>query len=166
MRSIPYFFFDTSFSACSVAVMLIYLEKSVVHFILILLFPLLFFCFLSFCFGFFRLILTLIFSLLCVFVYYVSTCTCVFVCMFHDSLCFQWFGFFSFKREFGVVLVDVCPHTGPATLSSSTWLYSSFLIMILWFTGVSFSIHGFLIADRSPEVRCSPLRFVMLSRQN
>ena len=54
----------------------------------------------------------------------------------------------------------------PATLSSSTWLYSSFLIMILWFTGVSFSIHGFLIADRSPEVRCSPLRFVMLSRQN
>lgn len=124
------------------------------------------FFFLSFCFGFFRLILTLIFSLLCVFVYYVSTCTCVFVCMFHDSLCFQWFGFFSFKREFGVVLVDVCPHTGPATLSSSTWLYSSFLIMILWFTGVSFSIHGFLIADRSPEVRCSPLRFVMLSRQN
>lgn len=48
------------------------------------------FFFLSFCFGFFRLILTLVFSLLCVFVYYVSTCTCVFVCMFHDSLCFQW----------------------------------------------------------------------------
>ena len=85
-------------------------------------------------------IFSFFFSLLCVFVCYVFVdvyvCVCVHARWIRFASSSSRFGFFfSFKREFGVVLVGVCPHTGPATLSSSTWLHSSFLIMILWFTG-------------------------------
>lgn len=81
------------------------------------------------------------------------------------------FGYLLSKREFGVVR---CPHTGPATcvfIPRGCTLRSWYdLYIIIWFHGggggrLVYNIHGILIADRSPEVRCSPLRFVMLSRQ-
>ena len=98
--------------------------------------------------------------------------------LFHIRIRFASSGFWLPSRpseKFGVVR---CPHTGPATCvfiprgctlrSWYTYTYTYIYNHLVSRGGggrLVYNIHGILIADRSPEVRCSPLRFVMLSRQ-
>lgn len=128
---------------------------------------------------FFFLLLLLFRSCMSLFPYFslfrcALTCvTCVFVCIFHIRIRFASSGFWLPSLQARIRCRALPAYRASDLCLYSTWLYSSFLIRFIYNHLVSrggggrlvYNIHGILIADRSPEVRCSPLRFVMLSRQ-